>query len=205
MTAGRMINNDNKDWCTPPKYVNVVREFFGTIDLDPCSNSYSLVNADSEYIFPHNDGLQESWDYKRIYVNPPYGIDKVQGTSIKDWIRKCWEAHFKNNSEVLALIPVAVNTRHWKEYIFGKAQSVCFLADTRLKFINGANDKGAPMACCMVYWGEKTNKFYNHFSKYGAVIELDNLKKKQWVSPDIINSKDAPCLSLNMLDALHDK
>ena len=185
MTAGRKINSDSQDWCTPPKYVNAVKEFFGEIELDPCSNRNSVVKAKKEYILPKNDGLKDSWNFTTIYVNPPYGLDRLRHTSIKDWIRKCAEAFKKYESEVLALIPVAVNTRHWKEYIFGQANSVCFLADTRLKFINGGHDKGAPMACAMVYWGKDADKFYKHFSNYGAVLEVTNLRKKGWVSPDI--------------------
>jgi hypothetical protein len=184
MTAGRQNISDKKDWCTPPKYVDVIRKFFGEIHLDPCSNVSSVVNAKIEYILPKNDGLRDSWDFPTIYVNPPYGIDKSNGTSIKDWIRRCAEANGKHGSEVLALVPVAANTKHWKLYIFGKASGVCFLADTRLKFINGENDKGAPMACAIVYWGAKYPDFYRHFSKHGAVLSLLELQKKQWVSPD---------------------
>lgn len=187
MTAGRKINSDNQDWCTPPKYVTAVREFFGVIELDPCSNENSVVKANHEYMLPTTDGLKESWNFSTIYLNPPYGLDKERGTSIKDWIKRCAEAHNEYGSEVLALIPVAVNTRHWKEYVFSQANSICFLADTRLKFINGGNDKGAPMACAMVYWGKHTNKFYECFSEYGAVINITDLKKKKWASPDIKN------------------
>lgn len=189
MTAGRRINSDKKDWCTPPKYVDAVREFFGEIELDPCSNTSSVVNARKEYVFPKNDGLRDTWDFKTIYVNPPYGINKTNGTSIKDWIRRCNNAYEEHKSEVIALIPVAVNTRHWKEYIFGKANAICFLADTRLKFINGVNDKGAPMACAIIYWGNKGGKFYKYFSKYGAVIDLLPLKEKGWVSPDLVSKQ----------------
>jgi len=185
MTAGRKINSDNQDWCTPPKYIKAVKDFFGGISLDPCSNTKSIVKAKTEYMLPETDGLKASWDYPTIYVNPPYGIDRAHQTSIKDWIKRCAEAHRKHGSEVLALIPVAVNTRHWKEHIFSQANSICFLADTRLKFINGGNDKGAPMACAMVYWGKKTDKFYEHFSKYGAVVNITNLIKKGWVSPEL--------------------
>lgn len=185
MTAGRKINSDNQDWCTPPKYVKAVRDFFGEISLDPCSNTKSIVHAQTEYTLPTTDGLKASWDYPTVYINPPYGIDRIRRTSIKDWIKKCAEAHSKHGSEVLALIPVAVNTRHWKEYVFSQANSICFLADTRLKFINGGHDKGAPMACAMVYWGRKTDKFYEHFSKYGAVVNITDLTKKKWVSPDL--------------------
>ncbi len=185
MTAGRKINSEKKDWCTPPKYVEAVRDFFGEIELDPCSNNYSVVNAKTEYVFPKNNGLRDPWNFKTIYVNPPYGINKENGTSIKDWIELCYKAHRDYKSEVLALIPVAVNTKHWKQYIFGKANAVCFLADTRLKFINGINDKGAPMACAIIYWGKKGEKFYKDFSQYGAVVDLMSLQEKNWVSPDL--------------------
>ena len=190
MTAGRKINSDSQDWCTPPKYVNAVRGFLGEIHLDPCSNKNSIVKAKTEYILPETDGLRASWNYPTIYVNPPYGIDKMRRTSIKDWIRKCADANEKHKSEVLALIPVAVNTRHWKQYIFAKANSICFLADTRLKFINGGHDKGAPMACAIIYWGKKGKRFYDQFSKYGAVVDITDLKKKAWVSPDLVQSQN---------------
>ena len=50
------------------------------IDLDPCSNEHSMVDADTKYILPTN-GLTESWNYKRIFVNPPYGRNS-DGTTI---------------------------------------------------------------------------------------------------------------------------
>ena len=133
-------------------------EFFGGhIDLDPCSNKYSIVHAKTEYRLPHRDGLHESWDFRTVYVNPPYGIDKERGTSIKTWLRRCAAAHRDFQSEVLALVPVATNTGHWKNYVFGHAAGVCFLYDTRLKFlVNGNNGgEGAPMSCAMIYWGNE--------------------------------------------------
>lgn len=186
MTAGRQINSLSQDWCTPPKYVKAVKDFFGgKILLDPCSNIHSIVKAEAEYMLPKTNGLNASWNFSTIYVNPPYGADRLRGTTIASWLQKCAEANKKYKSEVLALIPVAANTKHWKKYIFGAANSICFLADTRLKFINGGNDKGAPMACAMVYWGEYADKFYKVFSNYGAVIDITALQKKGWVSPDV--------------------
>jgi len=90
MSAGRTINTLSQSWGTPHKYVNAVKEVFGGyIDLDPCSNEYSVVNAKTEYRLPRHDGLKESWKFPTIYVNPPYGIDKERGTTIKNWLEKC--------------------------------------------------------------------------------------------------------------------
>jgi hypothetical protein len=187
MTAGRNIISLTKDWCTPEKYVDAITAFFGgRIDLDPCSNQHSIVHANVEYKLPDKDGLAESWDYPTIYVNPPYGIDKERGTAIRDWLRRCAQANQRFGSEVIALIPVAPNTRHWKENIFGKSNSICFLADTRLKFImnGGHSSKGAPMACAIVYWGNDGNRFYDIFSKFGAVVNVTNLIERKWKTPE---------------------
>lgn len=174
MTAGRNVNSQSVDWCTPVKYVNAVRDVFGgEIALDPCSNEWSIVGADVEYQLPHTDGLRESWGFPTIYVNPPYGADKMAGTTIRHWLSRCAEAHSRHDSEVLALVPVATNTRHWKEYVWGNATAVCFLYDTRLRFLVEGKDegKGAPMSCAMIYWGDNFEHFFEVFTQFGAVVD----------------------------------
>jgi len=181
MSAGRTVNSKSQTWGTPRKYVDAVRSFFGgTISLDPCSNEYSIVNAETEYSLPKNDGLKDTWNFPTIYVNPPYGADRERGTTIKNWLARCALANENHNSEVLALIPIAANTKHWKQSVFGKANAVCFLYDTRLKFLENGLDvgKGAPMACSMVYWGNNYDKFYNEFIKFGAVVSLSHLQNE---------------------------
>lgn len=182
MSAGRNINTLSQSWGTPHKYVKAVKQVLGgSIDLDPCSNEYSIVKACVEYRLPKHDGLKETWNYPTIFVNPPYGIDKKMGTTIKSWLARCAHANQEYGSEVLALVPVAANTAHWKKYVFTKAKSVCFLYDTRLRFLENGQDvgKGAPMACAMVYWGDNYLKFYEVFIQYGAVIDISNLIGEQ--------------------------
>ncbi len=179
MTAGRSIVSNSQTWCTPPKYVRAVREVLGgTIALDPCSNRHSIVHAEVEYQLPEHDGLRSTWEYPTIYVNPPYGADRQRGTTIKDWLRRCAYAHEEYGSEVLALVPVATNTKHWKDYVFGVADAVCFLYDTRLRFLVDGKDqgKGAPMSCAMVYWGEHISRFRGVFLPHGAVVDLRDLQ-----------------------------
>lgn len=182
MSAGRTVNSQSQSWGTPLKYVKAVKSFFdGTISLDPCSNEFSIVEAETEFLLPYTDGLIEDWDYPKIYINPPYGSDRERKTTIKNWLTKCALTHKKYNSEILALIPVATNTSHWKQSIFGQATAICFLYDTRLKFLENGLDvgKGAPMSCCMVYWGKDFEKFYEFFIEHGAVINISALKNEQ--------------------------
>jgi len=160
MTAGRKTNTGSIHWCTPEKYVTPITNFLGGISLDPCSNEDSIVGAEVQLL---SGGIEHNWDnYETVYVNPPYGRNGK--TSIYDWLKKC---HI-TNSEIVALIPVAPNTKHWKEFVFN-ANVICFLADTRLKFlINGnTNNKGASMACCLIYWGNRREEFIDTFSEYG--------------------------------------
>ena len=179
--AGMSIHSISTDWNTPTKYIELIHKMFNVVEFDPCSNSDSIVKARREIILP-NDGLKEEWNYRTIFVNPPFGRDFERKTTIKDWIAKCYEANQKYNSEVLLLIPVATNTSHWKEYIFNKASAICFLYDTRLRFlINGSEEhKGAPMACCLIYWGNEISKFTEHFAQYGAVVDISKLKQQKF-------------------------
>ncbi len=143
MSAGRSINTLSQSWGTPKKYVDAVNRFFGgRISLDPCSNEFSIVNAEVEYSLPEKDGLKESWEFPTIYVNPPYGADRERGTTIKNWLAKCASAHENYKSEVLVLVPVATNTSHWKTVVFPTATGICFLYDTMLRSLVNGEDRG---------------------------------------------------------------
>jgi hypothetical protein len=175
MSAGRKIITDNKEWNTPKKFLSPIKTvFYEGIDLDPCSNKYSIIDAKNCFILP-KDGLLEDWNYKTIFVNPPYGYDKNRRTSIKDWIIKCSTTFEKYNNEIMALIPVATNTIAWKEYIFKTSKAICFLNDTRLKFLEKGieNKKGAPMACAIIYWGHRKLLFHQAFLTYGKTIYVN--------------------------------
>jgi len=39
--------------------------------------------------------------------------------------------------------------------------------------------KGAPMACAMIYWGNNFNKFHENIMKFGAVVDISDLKTKK--------------------------
>jgi hypothetical protein len=180
MSAGRTVNSQSQSWGTPQKYVNAVKKFFGgEVLLDPCSNEYSIVKAQTEFLLPEKDGLKETWNYSTIYVNPPYGADRERGTTIKNWLTKCAISHRDFHAEIIALVPVATNTSHWKQSVFGQARAICFLYDTRLKFLENGQDtgKGAPMSCAMIYWGTKYDNFFEVFIEYGAVVDIGALKK----------------------------
>ncbi len=172
MTAGRKNTNTKKDWNTPPKYTDLVHEFFDNdLELDPCSNENSTVIAKTTYT-EKDDGMAKSWYKSSIFVNPPYG--KGNKYNMYDWLKKGKEASEDVLSDVLYLIPVATNTKHFKELVFKTEGGICFLEDTRLKFWADGQEmaKGAPMACCFVYFGNNYDKFLKHFENFGKCFEL---------------------------------
>lgn len=138
------------------------------------------MRADTEYRLPIRDGLRESWDYRTIYVNPPYGADRERGSTIKQWLRRCAQARETHGSQVLALVPVATNTAHWKLYVWGASTGIAFLYDTRLKFLVDGKDggKGAPLSCAMVYWGDHYECFENIFTQFGAVVDTRRILRR---------------------------
>ncbi len=179
MSAGRTNNQELKsvEWCTSPKHLTPILKFLGEIDLDPCSNQYSLVPAKTKFQLPDKDGLIESWkDYNNIYCNPPFGCNKITKTSIYDWVEKCCLTNELYRNEILLMIPVSVNTSHYKEIIFKKSTGLCFLSDSRVKFWqNGIEDpKGCPVAIAIIYWGNKNRyrEFEEIFSDYGKCFQI---------------------------------
>lgn len=159
--AGAIIDSTSIHWNTPPKIFDPIEEFFEGVDLDPCSNSTSIVRTKHRYTLPQ-DGLILPWGPKfyRTYVNPPYGPGErvcavgcekkkclergyhceVDIPGIGEWVWKMYHESQHNKADVIGLIPAAVETRWWQQVIFPKARGICWL-DKRVKFL------GAPSCC----------------------------------------------------------
>jgi hypothetical protein len=62
----------------------------------------------------------------------------------------------------------------------------CYKYLTALKggVLDPTANKGAPMACCMVYWGNDFEKFQSIFLKFGAVVDITNLIGKRIAKKD---------------------
>jgi hypothetical protein len=169
--AAHIAPTVSASWNTPQWIVDVVREQFGEIDLDPCSNEHSLVAARHNIILPI-DGLKAPWMGK-VFCNPPYGRDKVRKTSILDWCRKAHMERLRGHaSEVLLLIPAATETKHWQDIIWPGAASICFLR-SRVKFLlDGKERAGSTVGNAVVYFGLDRERFKEVWSKHGYVIDL---------------------------------
>ncbi len=95
---------------------------------------------------------------------------RYTSTSVIDWARKAAAEYQSSDTQVLKLIPAAVDTQTWQKVVFPTASAVCWI-EGRIKFLG--NVKGpAPMACAIVGWVEDAKRFLNVFAKTGFCQKL---------------------------------
>jgi len=158
--AGHVATAACTDWATPANVVRAVHVAFGgRPELDPCSNRESIVRA-RHNIRPPRDGLEVDWsDYATVYVNPPFG------RGLAKWVGKCLET--QRRTQIILLLPAAVDTEVWHESVWKWAPRVCFFKG-RLRFL-GAK-ASAPMACAAAYFGFRPDLFEAAFQPLGRVV-----------------------------------
>jgi hypothetical protein len=123
ITAGKVrmavhFSSASPHWCTPPEVINRVVKLFGTIELDPCSNSREHPNVPAlAHLVQDDNGLSQPWRGK-VYMNPPYGRE------IEPWVSKLVSEHACGNvAEAVALVPARVDTEWFRQF---RDFPVCF-------------------------------------------------------------------------------
>lgn len=173
MVSKVLMSSSSEYWCTPETILGPLRDKLGQIVLDPCSNGYSTVRADYEWIPPEHNGLTEEWlptaKGGLVFVNPPYGR-KITGL----WTRKIAN-EVANGCEVVALLPARTDTRWFHSLTQGThkwAPSVCFIKG-RIKFVDGLTGlvgTSAPFPSCLVYFGRQVSAFEDLGARLGLVF-----------------------------------
>lgn len=131
------------------------------VDLDPCSNESSMVQARRHIIFPAEDGLEIPWE-GTVYCNPPYGMPEIQR-----WIKKCVLENRLRGAEIIALLP-AHTSSSWFDYI-ATTSDACFFwgpgaGNRRVKHVG--NTDAAAFDSCLVYWGPNVALFSSYAGRY---------------------------------------
>ena len=128
------------DWTTPQQiYRELDNEFKFT--LDPCA---SEINAKcKKYFTKKENGLNQSWENERVFMNPPYGSE------IKKWIKKAYMESLKNIL-VVCLVPSRTDTEWWHKYCM--KGEIRFIKG-RVKF--GGSHNSAPFPSAIVIFGKK--------------------------------------------------
>ena len=155
-----MFTSNTGDWYTPPEIVEAVRELFGIIDLDPCSNSHEAPNVPALVHFTReDDGLSRPWS-GRVYLNPPYG------KGIGPWIEKVREEYEAGRvTAAVVLVKAATDTRWFR--LLSERYPRCEVAG-RLKF-SGCKAP-APFPSVLFYLGDEVQRFADVFGRFGVLV-----------------------------------
>ena len=155
-----MFSSNTGDWYTPPEIVEAVRELFGIIDLDPCSNSHEAPNVPALVHFTReDDGLSRPW-FGRVYLNPPYG------KGIGPWIEKVREEHEAGRvTAAVVLVKAATDTRWFR--VLSERYPRCEVAG-RLRFSGCKNP--APFPSVLFYLGDEVQRFADVFGRFGVLV-----------------------------------
>jgi phage N-6-adenine-methyltransferase len=162
--AEQLFTSDTPEWYTPKMIVSRVVEFFGEIDLDPCSNDHGdQANVPAKNHFTKDDnGLTRDWT-GRIYMNPPYGRE------VAEWVSKL-KSEVSNGhvEEAVVLIASRTDTQWFNSLV--KYGCVWCAVEGRLSFTGPNADKnGAPFPSAIFYIGDRVQDFYHIFKDFGPI------------------------------------
>ena len=147
--------NRKDTWNTPVEFVGDVVKFFGTIDLDPCSNSEGDPNVPAlNYYTEKTNGLAHDW-YGKVFMNHPY-------SNSKEWVPyAAMQYETGNTEEMVLLLKLDISTRWWQSV----AKYPWIAINKRVKF--GDAKSASPFQSAIVYLGKDLDRFNQVFGKYG--------------------------------------
>ncbi len=138
------LTSNRDDWETPRWLFEAVDAIWH-FDLDPASND---ANSLCELHYTREqDGLAQSWEGHRVFLNPPYGKD------MGAWMKKAAAEAEKPDTIVVCLVPARTDTRWWWDNVVPNAAEVSYIRG-RLKFeIGGRPLSAAPFPSALVRFG----------------------------------------------------
>ncbi len=126
--------SDSDSWCSPPEICDPLADFFGgPVDVDPCSNDRSIVQATLALT---RGGLVLPWKLPRsrrgrgsAYMNEPY-------SKSSDWTDKALaELASGNVDELVRLTMTSTSARWWARMCTEPARNPRVMALKRIKFL----------------------------------------------------------------------
>jgi hypothetical protein len=158
---------DSNTWYTPVKYIELVKEVIGEIDLDPYSSEYANRVVGAKRIFTENDNADSKvWPIGTVFMNPPYGrglIDEAIYTFLGN-------LRLGKITEAIVLTNASTDTI-WFHQIAQKSKAMCF-TNHRISFYcedgkaKGGNTKGQ----VFFYFGKDKDLFNYVFGSTGIVV-----------------------------------
>ena len=132
-----MMSSKSDEWTTPIELFDALHNRF-IFDLDAAASDENHL-CDRYYTKEH-DGLRQSWEWRRVFCNPPY-------SQIARWAEK-FQEESSRALLIVALVPARTDTRWWHKYIM-TADKIVYIRG-RLKFSNSKNS--APFPSALAIW-----------------------------------------------------
>ena len=161
--------NKTDCWNTPPEFVGDVLKYFGTLDLDPCSNDEDNPNVPAKKVYTEiTNGLAHRWTANSVFMIHPYSqSDKWIPYAVSQY-------ELGYAKEMILLIKLDVSTKWWRSV----SQYSWIAVNERMKFGDGTG--ASPFQSAIIYLGKNLEKFNTIFCKYGTLyapyyVPLKNL------------------------------
>ena len=161
--------NKTDCWNTPPEFVGDVLKYFGTLDLDPCSNDEDNPNVPAKKVYTEiTNGLAHRWTANSVFMKHPYSqSDKWIPYAVSQY-------ELGYAKEMILLIKLDVSTKWWRSV----SQYSWIAVNERMKFGDGTG--ASPFQSAIIYLGKNLEKFNTIFCKYGTLyapyyVPLKNL------------------------------
>lgn len=147
----------------------------GGIDLDPCADPQRRVPA-GQHFTKAEDGLEQPWK-GRIYLNPPY-------SGAAKWFKHlCLYMETGAVTEAIILVPITSLGSKGARLLMRKTAKCLTLFDRSVNFLSEdyqEMDVGTPIPLCLIYCGERTEKFLQATRNrgYGLIIHHPEARQK---------------------------
>lgn len=162
---GKHDTPTSDDRCTPPNVLACVSDFWpGGIDLDPCSNPWSLVQSRRAWT-KRDDALAKRWDEHlprggTLWLNPPF-------SNPSPFVSRMVLALHDVNGEGLLLVRHD-STTEWWQAIEHHADALCLVRE-RVRFRLAGEDTGqADHATTIAMFTRRTKPYLAQSKRHAA-------------------------------------
>lgn len=161
----------DEEWYTPAEYIEAARKALGgKIGLDPasCATAQEVVDAEVYYTI-EDDGLEQDWRARTLFINPPFASRKINA-----FADKLLGAYQTGRVESAVWLSNNNTETDWFQKLF--AECACaFFPSTRIRFWR--TDRDVKVAAGMVgqvflYLGRDPAGFQSAFAEFGGVFAV---------------------------------
>lgn len=158
----QMNTSGSTEWETPPEFMALMRHRYGEFTLDPAA---SVHNHQCDRFFTEwDDGLNQRWRSKNVWLNPPYGRGIVG-----PWVEKAWEeVRLGHAKQVVVLLPNRSDQWWWHDFVMF-ASEVAFVKG-RIHFVGGSAGATFP-SVVMVFKADDFNQTRPEYVSIGRRID----------------------------------